>query len=102
MVDNNATVDTAGASRSTNNTGEISTIYYAIELYCENIKMHASETPRQLDLITDSEYCAHLFKDNLPIIQRLRQLLQYVHRQHHHLAISLIKAHISVSNWVCC
>ena len=78
MVDNNATVDTAGASRSTNNTGEISAIYYAIELYCENIKMHASETPSQLDLITDSVFEIH----TLQIIQTDSIMLQSIIFKH--------------------
>ena len=92
-----------GASRPTNNTGEISAIYHALKWLARDSKQHFPGTSQRVNLLTDSVYCVRLFGDNSikarcnkPLIQRVRQLLHDVRLQHN-LSISWIKAHTGAS-----
>jgi len=92
-----------GASRPTNNTGEISAIYHALQWLARDSKQHYPGTPQRVNLLTDSVYCVRLFGDNSikarcnkPLIQRVCQLLHDV-RSQHNLSISWIKAHTGAS-----
>ena len=78
-----------GASRPTNNTGEISAIYHALKWLARDSKQHFPGTSQRVNLLTDSVYCVRLFGDNSikarfnkPLIQRVRQLFHDVRLQH--------------------
>ena len=92
-----------GACRPTNNTGEISAIYHALKWLSRDSKTHYPGTSQRVNLLSDSVYCVRLFADNSIkvrcnklLIQRVRQLLHDVRRQHT-LSISWIKAHTGAS-----
>ena len=53
-----------GASRPTNNTGEISAIYHALKWLARDSKQQFPGTPQRVNLLTDSVYCVRLFGDN--------------------------------------
>jgi len=90
--------DWIGALRLTNNTGEISSIYNALQWVRGGDGPFSTVARRRINLLTDSGYCVRLFGDNSikprcnkALIQRVRCILTVV-RRHYDLAISWVKA----------
>jgi len=89
--------DWIGALRPTNNTGEISAIYRALQW------VRGGDGPSSTVARRRSEYCVRLFGVNSTkprcikaLIQRVRCLLTPVHR-HHDLTIFWVKAHTGLA-----
>jgi len=97
VVIDSAATNWVGASRPTHHIGEISAIYHALKWLSRGSKKRVPESPLDVNLLTDSEFCVRLFADNSimarcnkPIIQRVRHLLQDVRRHHHLYEMSLL------------